>query len=216
MNDKNGQVTAAAITGICALFAAIIGGVFLLSATGKQSKSSDRITPHIESDSMDHSIDLEKQKTRTITIDNRGYVDYPAMFVSFERGVAEPIPKIIDGYETDADLWIEPSDPELSGLGSGFETGAVHLGRDTMIALAGSNFEGLDPESVGEWAFQIDSDKLVPGTVFVVRSSSSRLYKVRIDVWDRGVQDHLELPSVKATGGFVRLSYRLLDDEKFD
>jgi hypothetical protein len=53
---------------------------------------------------------------RILTIDNRYYKDYSAVFASFDNEVS-PAQFDLGNREIVGDLWIEPGDPEFDGHG---------------------------------------------------------------------------------------------------
>ena len=105
--------------------------------------------------------------------------NYPAVFVSLDHETIRRVPKRLTGATIEGDLWVEPDDPEISTLNRDFE-GAVHVGQDTLISLPRDDDEaqiGAQPE----WMQSLPKESIRPGTIFFVKSSSGKLYRVTID-----------------------------------
>jgi hypothetical protein len=147
----------------------------------------------------------DEYPTSTVRIDFRdGVTGYPAAFVSLERSEVVPVPDTFEGVTIDADIWVEPGDPEVLGLSSHFEE-ATHPGSDTRVALAGElSFEEIKsvPEEI-DWTESLEESEILTGTVFFVRSSNNHIYKVLIDEWNTGPEAFRDA----GIGGFVQLSF---------
>jgi len=123
-----------------------------------------------------------------------------ATLVSLDARQLLSLPDPTQSQEIYGDLWVDPGDPEIAGLG-GNVNGYAHAGRDTSVALVSTNksdFESLNamPSEV-QWQLSLPEAHIVPGTVFLARSSTAKIYKVRID--------ELEKPSRRMRLAFTRL-----------
>jgi hypothetical protein len=141
---------------------------------------------------------------RTLTVDNRDYSYYPAALVSLDKAKIIPLPKPLHGLQaTEADLWIEPRDPEIASATAGMaaDIGIRHAGRDAHVAVAAGDYQHLvkvPDDSI--WLDRLPVEAIKSGAVFIVQSSSNRYFKVRIDAWDRGQPrspDHTSSPEDK-------------------
>ena len=121
----------------------------------------------------------------TITVGPSVYGNgYPAALVSLDKATAVGFKRGIRSI--DADLWIEPNDPEIQGLSARFE-GARHEGDDVKLAIpAGQPYESIRhvPGRIS-WESDLPKQQIAEGLVFLVRSSSGKCYKVRILRRDR-------------------------------
>ncbi len=118
---------------------------------------------------------------RTFLIDQRYLGRYPAVFLSLDEDKIVPVPEPLRGSEIVADLWIEPQGPSIAPLSANFE-GARHVGADTKLADVNvDDYKGIKriPPNV-KWRDYID-ERIHQGLVFLVKSSTEKVYKVRID-----------------------------------
>ena len=124
-----------------------------------------------------------------IEIDSAKLKGYPAALVSLDEHRITMVPATreeLQKLEIVADLWIEPRDPELGGLPEKFE-GTTHKGQDTKVAVVtGVTFDELSrvPDGVS-WKQGLARKEIRQGTVFLVQSSTGKLYKVRLDTVSR-------------------------------
>jgi len=126
-------------------------------------------------------------RTQTLTIDSRYYTFAPAVFISFDNAKIIRLPSSeeeLKGATVTADIWVEIRDPEIGSLpGELAEIGIIHPGIDAKVApVSGVKFESLFsvPADI-EWKNVIYRRYFEPGLVFLVRSSSGKIYKVRVD-----------------------------------
>ncbi len=120
--------------------------------------------------------------TRSLIIDSSSFTNYPAVFVSLDRGEAVPVPETLRGSTIDADLWIEPGVPKITGVYAEFE-GANHPGIDSKVAyVEEADFKKMKkvPDDV-YWEQELPEKAAKTGFTFVVLSSSEQVYKVRIN-----------------------------------
>lgn len=124
------------------------------------------------------------QSANTLMIDNKIYEKYPAAFVSLDKGKIYPIedPRI-KTVKVDADLWIEPEDPEIRAI-INIKNKIVHEGEDVTVAstdLSYKNIKAIKDINGVKWSESIERDKIHEGAVFIVKSSTNKIYKVKID-----------------------------------
>jgi hypothetical protein len=157
----------------------------------------------------------------TLVVDNKSFNRYPAALVSLDRAEIIQLPEHFgDMKETDADLWIEPGDPEMAAMtaegAKRLFDGGAHVGRDVRIGVASLDYDNIIKVPAGlTWLARLPVDVIETGAVFIVQSSSTRYFKVRIDTWDRGSRPSAETapdvddkPSVTThIDGFVQLSF---------
>jgi len=119
----------------------------------------------------------------TIEVDLRS--DPAATLVSLDGRRMYRLPQGADAPQDVAgDLWIDPFDPAIAGIGSQVN-GHRHVGDDTGVALlplGAPSFEALEslPPEV-HWQQALPEETIGAGAVFIARSSSGRVYKVRVD-----------------------------------
>ena len=108
-----------------------------------------------------------------------------AALVALDAGRIRLATEDLFGQEVDDDLFVEPSDPEIGALTKGFDA-LVHIGSDAAVALARGSFDELRevPTPTPRWGLQLPPASIRPGTSFLVRSGSGRIYKVEIQQCD--------------------------------
>ena len=122
--------------------------------------------------------------SRKVEITEKMYGGYPAVILSVETGKITKIPgskAALAKMRITGDLWIEPDDPEISGLTKDFE-GATHLGNDTKVAtVPGVKFQELKtvPPDV-KWKRKIERSSIKTGLLFLVRTSNDLVAKVLV------------------------------------
>ncbi|MFC2157220.1 protein kinase [Acidobacteriota bacterium] len=130
-----------------------------------------------------------ENRISTLRIDSQYFTFYPAVFVSLDEAEIIKLPpseEELMGARVAADLWIEVRDMEIGGLPGEIE-GIDHTGSDTKLAVVeGLEFEALTsvPPDV-EWKNVIYKRDVKVGLIFLVSSSSEKIYKVRVDEFDR-------------------------------
>jgi len=120
------------------------------------------------------------QITKEITINEDSFgEEYPAVFLDLKNNSLMIYSK--DLTVINADLWIEPNDPEISGLTKEFE-GMEHVGEDVLLRIIDKNLSDKDISSLDLNTFQrkLDKSKIKAGLVFAVMASDHSLYKVKI------------------------------------
>lgn len=128
-----------------------------------------------------------------LTIDKQTFGQYPAAVVSLDQGRVLPAPgkpgRKAPPTQVNADLWIEPNDPEIAALTSEIKE-IAHVGQDVALAvLEGVDFDGLRAAPAqADWTDRVPKAEIRLGTVFLVRSSSGKLYKLRIEVFSEKEQ----------------------------
>lgn len=152
-------------------------------------------------DGLEEGTLLFERSGWSVTIDERSFPHYPGVLVSLDRVQVIALPaRVADLKTTDADVWIEPRDPEIAALttGAAGALGIAHEGRDARVALTTGPYDAIVhvPEH-STWLERLPVEAVSAGRVFLVQSSGGRYYKVRIDAWDKG----------DAGGGSMRLSF---------
>lgn len=126
-----------------------------------------------------------QQKTHRLIIKKTELKGYPAAFASLDNHRLQNVPATREELRKltiEADLWIEPDDPEVSGIPKKFE-GATHKGDDTKVAAVHSgSFDSIErlPQDV-KWIDKLKSKDIKQGNIFFVKSSTGRIYKVRFE-----------------------------------
>ncbi len=122
---------------------------------------------------------------KEIIIGEEIFGDYPAVLLNLRTGETIKISNNFtkEAGEIDADLWIEPGDPEIACLEDGFED-KEHKGEDTKLKVIGDSFGNISLNSVKNIQLtdnDISRDDIIEGVVFVVQASDKSLYKVQAD-----------------------------------
>jgi len=129
------------------------------------------------------------QITREITINEDSFgEEYPAVFLDLKNNSLMIYSK--DLTVINADLWIEPKDPEIAGLTK--ESGGMeHVGEDVLLRIIDKNLSDKDISSLDLNTFQrkLDKSKIKAGLVFAVMASDNSLYKVKIISFTQSEQE---------------------------
>jgi CubicO group peptidase (beta-lactamase class C family) len=144
---------------------------------------------------------LFERTISSLTIDKESFPYYPGVLVSLDKAQVLALPKSPEDLKTtDADLWIEPRDPEITALTADIvrALGISHVGRDARVALATDPYEAIvHVPAHCTWVDRLPVEGISSGSVFLVQSTGNKYYKVRIDAWEKdGV-----------AGGSMRLSF---------
>lgn len=131
---------------------------------------------------------------------------YPAFFVSLSENKIIPVIEAVN-LETgklkknriNADLWIEPGDPEIAALNTNFGDdfeGILTEGTNTWLSIIHSSYNEIKSPPVGiSWNRKLSTGDIRKGVVFIVKSTNSDIYKVRID---------------RVTESFIQITYKKL------
>lgn len=123
-------------------------------------------------------------RTRLVVTDRASSGGHRAAFVSLDAARVIPVPKGPDGLLVEADLWIEPGDPEITGLTARFDGDKyTHAGPDTQVALLPGRRLGEVRDVPGDvvWKTKLSRPEITAGAVFLVRASSGAIYEVRLE-----------------------------------
>ena len=129
------------------------------------------------------------QIKREITINEDSFgEEYPAVFLDLKNNSLMIYSKDVDVIN--ADLWIEPNDPEIAGL-TNREGGIEHVGEDVSLRIIDRNLSDKDIRSLDLNTFQrsLDKSKIKAGLVFAVMASDKSLYKVEIISFTQSEQE---------------------------
>lgn len=122
--------------------------------------------------------------------------NYPAFLLSFNRHLAVPwdrLAAVPAGTAVDADLWVEPQDPEIASLGSTFED-YRRQGSDVRVSLILARERATGNASPsrmaqlvradwpyrGTWQRGLSRAAIGPGTLFAVEANSGAGYLVLV------------------------------------
>jgi hypothetical protein len=124
----------------------------------------------------------------TITINKQSFGNsYPAVLLDFKTGKITKLDKDFkeEDISGDADMWIEPRDPEINCLERS-EDGKLK-GETPHIVIAAIAYDKLDdknmPQAIDKNGLQ--HSEIKEGTVFLLQASNNAVYKVRIDRTDK-------------------------------
>lgn len=128
---------------------------------------------------------------QSVTINRQSFGGgYPAVLLDVKSGKITKLAKDFreEDLAGDADLWIEPRDPEINCLERTEDSKLK--GMSPHLLVAEQAFDGMDEKSIPK---QIDrdalrKDQIVAGTVFWLQASNNSVYKVRIDRVDPGAE----------------------------
>lgn len=130
--------------------------------------------------------ELEEPRGFRLSIGPRDFGPYPAAIVDLERGALHTAPEPQRG-PLSGELWVEPRDPEISVLRGEFESYDLTRGDARMAIASTQDFEaiyGLKGDE--DWGLKrIPKGRISKGLVFLVRSGSGKLFKLRIDAFSR-------------------------------
>jgi predicted DNA-binding antitoxin AbrB/MazE fold protein len=133
------------------------------------------------------------ESVHEVSIDRSSYDYYPAVFLKLSENKTITIDENFKERESiDADLWIEPKDPEISMLQEDFE-GISHIGNNSQFFITDENFEDISRESIQNienilfsHSERLPENQIKEGTVFIVKSSDDLLFKIKITHFDQG------------------------------
>ncbi len=121
---------------------------------------------------------------KTVTIDKQSFGGgYPAVLLDVKTGKITKLAKDFreEDLSGDADLWIEPQDPEINCLERTEDSKLKGLSPHLLVAEQA--FEAMDeksiPKQIGQEALR--KEQIVAGTAFWVQASNNSVYKVKID-----------------------------------
>ena len=133
---------------------------------------------------INNNIQLNKNE---IYISKDIYGDYPAIFLNLRTGESFKINNDFKDTNNpiDADLWIEPNNPELSWLDWTFEW-HIHKGNDTKILFSNQKYEDMNIESIAKQEFfkKLEPENIVEWNAFIVKASNNTFFKVKITYLD--------------------------------
>jgi hypothetical protein len=118
----------------------------------------------------------------TLRVDVSSFTGYPAALISLDKQTVLPLPDIetLEQKKINADLWIEPRDPEIAA----FTQPRKNYGPgEPLLAVSDQLvFETLStvPAKL-TWKRSLESKAIREGLVFLVRSRSGIFYKVKVN-----------------------------------
>lgn len=129
-------------------------------------------------------------KAQTVTINKQSFGTYPAVLFDLKNNKVIKLANDFkeEDFAGDADLWIEPRDPEINCL-ERVEDSKLK-GVTPHIVTTETAFDQLNEQNMPK---QIDKNEvpraqIKEGTVFLVQASSNAVYKVRIDRTDKATE----------------------------
>ncbi len=178
-------------------FMAIVVLALLLTSCGKKSDNKENKTQTGKTKTED-SIIIEKNLDKTnenktelsyknILINKESFDSYPAVLLKFSN---EKIIKIWKDFteegleEIDFDLWIEPRDPEITGLS-----------KNVFLKVVDEKFDSIDFNYINDlqiYESKLEKNDIVKWTVFIINSNDNLLFKVEIVDFDK-VEELIEL-----------------------
>ncbi len=124
---------------------------------------------------------------QTVTINKQSFGGYPAVLFSLQSNKITKLANDFneDRFSGDADLWIEPRDPEINCLERVEDTKLS--GVTPHIALVTTGFDQLNVQTMPKQIdkSEVPGNQIREGTVFLVQASNNAVYKVRIDRADK-------------------------------
>ncbi|MCL5244460.1 hypothetical protein M4I21_01480 [Cellulophaga sp. 20_2_10] len=120
-----------------------------------------------------------------ITIDTSSYGSYPAVFVDLSSGSLLKLDANLK--EIDADLWIEPNDPEINGLEESFDGGITHSGENVLLRILEKGEHEADIKKMFPNTFvdSVDRGKIKTGLQFIVHTSENLFYVIKISSFSK-------------------------------
>lgn len=129
-----------------------------------------------------HSSKRGDGTTVKITINKSSFGDYPAVILDLAN---KRLIKLNQDYNQlphiAGDLWIEPGDPEIGGLGKEVD-GVKHIGDNVVLKVIDENLSRTEMHQLPTRLFKnyIERDQIKSGVVFLVKASDQALYRVKI------------------------------------
>jgi len=154
-----------------------------------------------------------------ITISKDSYLDdYPAVYLDLSSGAFVNYKfEYEESKEIDADLWIEPQDPEIRGLTKFFK-GIKYKGEDVLLKVLD---EGeTEKEAIAlfpsEFNYYIPGEKIKSGLKFILRSSTKSFYMIKIIYFNKDKEEmKLEYQKLEEMGDYIEpLDLRMISPEK--
>ena len=127
---------------------------------------------------------------QTVTINKQSFGGYPAVLLDLENNKLTQLGNDFkeEDFSGNADLWIEPRDPEINCLDRIEDTklkGVTPHIITTSIAFDQLN-EKTMPKQIDK--NEVPRDQIKAGSVFLVQASNKAIYKVRIDRTDKAAE----------------------------
>ncbi|SFW23652.1 hypothetical protein [Cellulophaga fucicola] len=119
-------------------------------------------------------------KKTIITIDKNSYLEYPAVFLDLSSGLLIKVDRNLK--EIDADLWIEPNDPEINGLEESFDGGITHIGDNVLLRVLENGEKEMEVKKMfpDTYVNSVDRGKIKADLKFIVHTSESLFYIIKI------------------------------------
>lgn len=125
---------------------------------------------------------------KSLIIDKTKYENYPAVFVSLMNAqiLSVNTKKYKEQIKSiDADLWIEPNDPEISTI----------PGRNAKIAYLATEYKDLSkiPNYV-HWGEKLEKRQIRGGNMFLVKTEHGNVFKVFINTFHKeGIDSYIKI-----------------------
>lgn len=128
-------------------------------------------------------------KAQTVTISKQSFGGYPAVLLDVKNGKLTKLDKDFreEDLAGDADLWVEPRDPEINCLERPEDSKL--LGLSPHLLAAETSFDQMTDKNIPQISGSALKLELIKaGTAFWVQASDNAVYKVRIDRADKAAE----------------------------
>jgi hypothetical protein len=127
------------------------------------------------------TINFSSCSTNKISINKNSFGQYPAVFVNLSSGSLIKFDNDGTLNQIDADLWIEPSDPEIKGLQEFFER-IKHNGENVLLRVLKKGQTAKELKALFPDGFKkgIGRSEIKPELKFIVHSSDKSFYSIKI------------------------------------
>lgn len=127
----------------------------------------------------------------TVTINKQSFGNsYPAVLLDFKTNTITKLDKDFkeEDIAGDADMWIEPRDPEINCLERNEDSKLK--GVTPHIVITATAYDKLDDKHMPQLIDKngLQRSEIKAGTVFLLQASNNAVYKVRIDRADKDAE----------------------------
>jgi hypothetical protein len=154
----------------------------------------DPIKPKIKNslkiiNSLDPAFSYDKiEKEYTVKISKSIFGDYPAILLNLrENKIFKIYPNLQNEHPaTDADLWIEPRDPEISCLESNDKS------QKSYLLNVNENYKKINIKYIKNISFKeedLNKKEIKTNAVFIFKTIKKTIYKLRIDNFSKDKEE---------------------------